>query len=483
MELQLNKKNCSYLHTHMHQVQNLEQTQELRLPEEMPDVGRVLCAWGQSVIRSKQWRSDGILVSGGVTVSALYVPEDSMTVQSVDCWIPFQGNWNLPSSTREGIIRVQCLVRNVEARMVSARKLMLRASVDILAEALEHTDTEIYYPGDLPEGVEVLTDIYPVILPKEAGEKQFFVEEEIKVPDAAKWISFHLDPKITEQNVVGSRVVMRGNGLVHYVYMDIQGSIRNGSKEITFAQFADLDGEYDKEATADVILAISSMETEATSEGVRLQCGLVAQYLVQDRVLLVLAEDAYSPSRHITVSKQLLSLPLELDNRTESLEAQNLFQGGRVLNMTFMPQEPIVYQQEDMAHIEVAGNFQYLYQDYDGTLQGTVENWNGKISLPAADHCQLRASIRGVDTTGAFPRVFVHIQTCANQKMPMICQLQIGEKKVMEEDRPSLILQRIEGDSLWELAKSTGSTMAAIRKANHLSQDPMPGQMLLIPIA
>ena len=482
MELQLNKKNCSYLHTLVHQVQNQEQTQELRLSEEMPDVGRVLCAWGQPVIRSKQWRSDGMTASGGISVTVLYFPEDSTSLESVETWIPLQANWNFPTSNREGFVRVQCLVRNLEARMVSARKLMLRVSVDMLGQVLEPTETEIYYPGDLPEGVEVLTNVYPVVLPKEAGEKQFLVEEEIQASDAAKWISFSLDPRIVEQNVVGSRLVIRGNGMLRYIYLDEQGSLRNGSKEITFAQFADLDGEYDKEATADVILAISGIEPEISADGVRLQCGLIAQYLVRDHMLLVLAEDAYSPIRQIDVAQQLLNLPLELDNRIEMVEAQSIFQGGRVLNMTFMPQTPALYRQEDTVHIEVPAVFQYLYQDYDGVVQAAVENWSGEISLPAADNCQISATVCAVDTTGAFPRIMVNVQTCTNQQMPMICEVTVGEQKTPDEGRPSIILQRMNGDSLWELAKSTGSTMAAIRKANHLSQDPMPGQMLLIPI-
>jgi LysM repeat protein len=40
----------------------------------------------------------------------------------------------------------------------------------------------------------------------------------------------------------------------------------------------------------------------------------------------------------------------------------------------------------------------------------------------------------------------------------------------------------MDSDSLWNLAKASGSTMAAIRKANQLTQDPQPGQMLLIPV-
>jgi LysM repeat protein len=43
-------------------------------------------------------------------------------------------------------------------------------------------------------------------------------------------------------------------------------------------------------------------------------------------------------------------------------------------------------------------------------------------------------------------------------------------------------LQRAEGDSLWDLAKKNGSTMSAIMQANALTTEPVPGQMLLIPV-
>ena len=98
MELQWNKTPCPYLHTHTRQTQTQEETLELRLPEELPDIGRVLCAWGQCVVRSKQWRADGMNVSGGVTVSVLYLPEDGSAARCVEGWLPFQAKWSFPQT-------------------------------------------------------------------------------------------------------------------------------------------------------------------------------------------------------------------------------------------------------------------------------------------------------------------------------------------------------------------------------------------------
>ena len=133
MEIAFQKAEFPCLTAAVNEVQNSEQTQELRLPDGMPDVGKVLCAWGQTILRGKEWRSDSLTVSGGMLIWVLYTPEDGSECRIVDGWLPFQLRWTLPPDTREGTIRVSALTRFADARSVSPRKLMLRAGIGILA--------------------------------------------------------------------------------------------------------------------------------------------------------------------------------------------------------------------------------------------------------------------------------------------------------------------------------------------------------------
>ena len=55
MELEFERKQIPCLRTLLRQLQTQEQTQELRVSEGMPDIGRVLCAWGQPILRGKEW--------------------------------------------------------------------------------------------------------------------------------------------------------------------------------------------------------------------------------------------------------------------------------------------------------------------------------------------------------------------------------------------------------------------------------------------
>ena len=482
MELQWNKTPCPYLHTQIRQVQTLEETQELRLPEELPDIGRVLCAWGQCVVRGKQWRGDGMLASGGVTVSVLYLPEDGSVARCVESWLPFQAKWSFPQTRREGAMRIATLLQGVDARTLSARKMMLRANISLLGEALEPTEAEIYAPAELPTGIEVLANVYPAVLPREAGEKQFTIEDEIHIPGVSKWVSFSMQPEVTEQNVVGSRVVIRGNGHLRYVYLDEQGEIRSGNLDIPFAQFADLDRDYDNEATADLMLCVSGMEPETGEDSLHIQCSVTAQYLIKDRALLEIIEDAYSPTRELSLEIQTLKLPMELENRVEVLDADPVFQEGKVLDMMFLPEYPVQYRDGDMVNLEIPAQFRFLYQDPEGNLQSATENWSTTLTVPAAENTQLQPTITSIEPSSNSARMKLNLQTWADQQIPMISGLTVGGSKPLEEARPSLILRPMDTDSLWELAKETGSTMDAIRKANGLTQEPRQGQMLLIPV-
>ena len=202
MELEFEKEKVSYLGDAVREIQNVEVTQELKLPDGLPDVGRILASWGQEILRGKEWRMDSILLTGGVMVWVLYAPEEGGSAQSLNTWIPFQMKWDLPENTQEGRIRTKCLTRFVDARSVSPQRVMVRCGVGALAEALVPAEAEISRPGEVPEGVELLRSKYPIVLPREAGEKAFFLEEELTPVGAEKILYYTLSPEIQEQKVM-----------------------------------------------------------------------------------------------------------------------------------------------------------------------------------------------------------------------------------------------------------------------------------------
>ena len=165
--MQFDRISVPYLQKLTNQLRSQEQTLEVRLPDGMPDIGRVLGAWGQVIVRSKEWGSGSMSLSCGVMAWVLYMPEDGDGVQSVEAWLPFTVKWDLPETRYDGKILNSCLLRSVDARSTSARKLMVRANLDVMGEAWQAAQAQIPVPGEMPKDVEMLTASYPVLLPRD----------------------------------------------------------------------------------------------------------------------------------------------------------------------------------------------------------------------------------------------------------------------------------------------------------------------------
>lgn len=494
MELQWNSTPWEYLKHQVRQVQNQEQTLEVRISDGMPDIGRVICAWGQPILRSKQWHRDAISLTGGVSVWVLYMPEDGAAIQSVQAWLPFQGKWSFGESHREGVIRADVLLRSVDARTLSARKLMVRANVGMLGWAMEPEQVEIVTPGELPEQVYALKKSYPVTMAVEAGEKLLNLEDTFALPfSVAKILACQLRPVLSEQTAAGGRVIFRGTAYGDLLCLDDSNNVIQHTVEMPFAQFSDLNGEYDKDASASVSMAVSNLEPELTENGVRIKCGLVAQYIIHQQKLLQVAEDAYSPLKKVTPKLRMLNLPTVLETRTEYVEAAEQIQANqsKILGYRFLADHPTLYREGDRVMLELPGAFGLLYADADDSLQWKTESWSDGIQFPVAAPCKAEAFLTQVHPIEARPaadgvamncQLRLDITTATDLQVPMVCGLEVGQQLELDPNRPSMLLQRLGEQDLWEIAKTAGSTVDAIWKANDLQEEPAPGQLLLIPI-
>ena len=227
MQLQFEKQVISCLQTVKRELQSQEQTQEVRVSDGMPDIGSIIGSWGQVILRGKEWQGDGMTVSGGTMTWTLYQPEGGGVPQLVESWLPFQFRWSLPQTQQDGTIFACPVLCSVDARTLSSRKMMLRTNVSVWGWAMEKQEQEICLPGEYPSDIQLLRERYPMELPVEAGEKAFALEETLNlpptVPPMEKAVYYSLNPEITEEKLMGDKVVFRGNAVFHLCYCGEDG--------------------------------------------------------------------------------------------------------------------------------------------------------------------------------------------------------------------------------------------------------------------
>jgi len=498
MDVKFIKKFLQCLRPFYGQVHTQEQTQEVRLPDSYPDIGRVLGCWGQIFIRGKEWRSSSMSANGGVLAWVLYAPEDGSGMQVVDVWIPFQCRRDFQEPADDGTILLNPMLTGLDARGISARKIMVRAEMDTFAQAMRKEQFDLVSPGEMPEDVQLLTSSYPMQLPVEAGEKQVQIEENLmipgNIPQMYKLVGYSLTPSIMEQKVLGNRLVFRGEGSLDVLYLTENGELHKWQTEVPYSQYTELDNDYEGTASAWVFPILTAMEMSITENNqLHIQAGIAAQYTIFDQKMVDVVEDAYSPFREITQKTEQLPLPALLDMATVDVFPEGILQGdvSRVICATAFAQQPTLRPNQDNMEIILEEQYQCLYQDEEGNLQtesvcgqaaallpteqeNIVYLWPGKIGMP-----ELNSTGKETVASRYAP---VLAQVYSGKPLSQITELEIGEYREPHSDRPALILRRAGEDSLWELAKKCGSTVQAISDANQLDGEAQIGQMLLIPI-
>lgn len=497
MDLRFQKIECPFLRLVTSSIQNGEQTQEIRLPEGMPDIGRVIGCWGQVLTRGKDWHGNAMSINGGVMAWVMYLPEDGTDPRIVDCWIPFTMRWDFPETQRDGSIIANVSLRSIDSRTTSARKLMVRSVVSVFGSAYEPSQADLYDLDTVPEDVQVLKHTYPLEIPREAGEKNFRLEDVLTPQEnnekIRKIVYFDLQPVVTDQKVMAGKAVFKGNCNLEIVYLSESGSLEHRNTSVQFSQFADLELEHDADANVMVTPMLTGAEVELQDNGeIRINCSLNGQYLVYDRVMVNVMEDVYSPRRKLEFATQNLTLPVRLECRTESVAYTHTVTEGQkaVLDLSVLPNQPQCTQTDEMCKLPLSMQFQMVTKDENGMITST----NGKIeqevqfatgfgNYTAATvlECtkQARQSGDGVEISG---KVNMQLQTFCMQTIPMVCEIKLGELEGPDPSRPSLVIRRMGEDGLWDLAKECGSTVEAIRSANKIETDPPEGKLLLIPV-
>jgi hypothetical protein len=189
-----------------------------------------------------------------------------------------------------------------------------------------------------------------------------------------------------------------------------------------------------------------------------------------------------------------MKLPVILDNTREMMriEAAVPENASRVVDVSICLEQLSMRRAGDLTELCCDGQYQVLFCDENGVLQGRNARWSQTWELPVAVDADVLGMVQNVSrpvssVTGGQIGLHSELQaeaiTVSQQGMNMVTRLELGEMEIPDPARPSLILRRAGEDSLWEIAKGSGSTVSAIRKANGLKDEPLDDRLLLIPVS
>lgn len=478
-----------------------EETLESIVPDALPDMKQIIEASGVALLRQKETVDGSVRVTGSARVTVLYQPEGEQPPCSLVLSIPFLCSEDQPV-IREGhrtLASVQVL--HADARMLNPRKILVRidvaAAVSVCAE--ENSEVCTGVGGEDSHSLQTLTERHRNYMMTDICDKSFSFSDVLRLPAAKQAVSLlNTRAEITcvEAKVIGKKLVVKGEVTLTGRYLH-DGGTTVTRFDLPFSQILELSvGGDDCDVRTETALTGMSCELRSDSE-LEVKFDLLLQAAVFQEQELDLLADLYSTSVPIEVVRDTLNLCSRVDQGAQR-------QSIRQICAAEIPARSVTEYRLTLGELEQAPagdeRISATVKTYADILCVSEENELFSMSciipvtceLPVrpGDACICRCALTG--ERSALPTAdgidlrfnveFSYLSTNENC-VHCVSAVRPGQEDPAAGERPSLVIRMLgEGERLWDVAKSCGSTVADIRSANALDDaDAASGTLLLIP--
>lgn len=500
MELRFDSRTMKYLSRVLQEAKCQEETMETIVPDSFPDVDRVLCGNAVVVMRSKECRTGSAVVSGGIRANALYMAEGEKCPRCLEVYLPFTVKVEDAALTESAQVLFCAHARNVDVRMLNSRKLVIRVNLCWQMTAYDTCQQTLCVPENPPESLQLHTVEYPMLLPVETAERSFQMTEDLSLPARYPLVGsvYQFTPRleITEQRLAGNKAVFKGLVRLRMLYGTEGDNVAVHETEIPFSQYCELAQVYDEEEMQ-LQMALTGCEVERAvqpdGEGLVLSLHILAQCVVNRQEIVSLTEDAYSLDGEFVPQWQECAFACRLDRQVFSRMVREGREGSisDVVDAWCCADHPQMTRVSGGMEVTTPVLVSILYRDGQGDLQSMSfrSESTEKINLAENVRCTAMADVGDVTaiSTGSgielrYP-VSTTVESVVDGNYRTLCGGEIRETEQRRVMRPAVIVRRTRsGESLWDIAKASGTTVEKIRRANHMDAEFTDAGVLLIPM-
>lgn len=504
MELQCNQTALTFWEPAADLTVRQEESAELIVPDNCPDIARVLSATGNVCLQQSEAHEGKLSLSGTAHISVLYIPEKSQTIQSVGFTVPFQLTENCPVEC--SVVHAAVMAEEITARTLNPRKLRLqcRLAADVRAYrsvSLSYTSGVTVDPG---LALQLLPQQETAELISSLPEQSFTCEETFSLPQNRGAVSSILSTRIhcliEDAKIIGTKAVVKGRYFADMLVKYDSGVCESSGFELPFSHISEIDAPQTARLTASAVLTNFSVTAEQNEDD-----GGEARLSVTSRLQLAVSE-----SREAAFIADLYSTVFPLHCEMQELCLAGLAE-TQLRRQVWQDTLEIGAAAERVLQLSVSCGTVTTGEDAKGTpeLRTTLRltalcltedgrtlsaERSAEIALPCPEliggtRCRAvcgESPTSVITADGILVRVPVDFCLRPQNRRTIRCVVSASLDENAARDaarQPSLVLRRKRAEEdLWSLAKAHGSTMQDILAANGCgAAGELPEGLLLIP--
>lgn len=473
-----------------------EETLESIVPDSLPDVSRIVAAWGRACLRDKETGEGMLRLTGKAQVTVLYIPEGEDGPRPLEVELPFQCAKDDPRLRSGCPVTAEVALAAADARTVNPRKLLIRCQLSLWAAAYEESAQEIACDaaGEHLEKRLVSRKFWRI---PEVREKTFAFSDVLRPPasrpEMEELLSARAELGAVDAKFIGKKLVLKGD-------VDLTALYRNGGQlvtarfELPYSQIVDM-GDASEDAEPEVTVVLRSADCRLADGELEVGVEALVQAALWICQPVTVLEDAYGIGECVDVERAPVTLCAMAERTVRREMGRRLCQAGvpakQVLDcaaaVSSVTGAPVEGGMEYTAQVEA--NILYLSEDDALCAAAVTIPVAGRAEMPRGAECACRCRTVGeptaVPVTGGIEvRCEAEFAFNVVKAEPVWAVSELRPGTAPESaPRPSVVIRRMgAGETLWDVAKACGSAVADIQAANDLpDREGAEGVLLLIP--
>lgn len=481
---------------------------DITLPENLPDIVRVLNCSITPNIQSHQVTGDRITAECDCSVSILYVCENNK-MHCLNQSIHFSKHIELKPNENNENIFVGAKTDYVNYRVAGQRKLEIHGSISVFSKITKQKNYE-YIGSAIGDGLTAKCEKTEVCHLALITEKLFSINETCEVTNPSNSadciVSSSASAIIDDIKIIANKFFIKGELILHTAFLSNEEcEIQNYDTTISLNQIIEVpdlteDMQFDAHLSVlglDIRPKIDSMGNKCLLD-VSATLGFTA-YTYENKTVTFI-KDAYSTKYESELKKSNIytaSLEEKIDDTFLCRGIVDLKSTGMTKVLSFMCTDITsgFSLREDSIAINGEITAQIIYEDTKGELcfatrQIPYEYQRNSITENAILNCKPICTITAwgfvlseKDTLDVRVEINIHGFLFREEEKLVATEIVLNKEKIKSVKTATLTVYFAdEGESLWDIAESFNTTVDAIIKENHIQDGNIQKKCkLLIP--
>lgn len=493
MEISFERKEASVYREFSRQSKRAQESAECVVPDTDADIEKIASVQSAVFLKSKDLSARGILITGELSASVLYIRDGQSGLSFIRLKKPFSMEFETECPESETLAQIGLMIQACDVRVINPRKIAV--TFDLEGELSCYRAESICVESALPEnaaGLHVKTEKLNLTLPNAVCEKSVAINEQFSFSSEnlpEKLVSEKAELRIDNCQLIGSKIIVKGTAVLSLCAMTGDGELLSCAFDSPFSQIVDVGVESMSGCTVRPEITgayFNLIDTIKGEKALDVELHAVLQLVCRDRTALRCITDVYSNlmPAELLRSSETFELVAETGGRTLRAEDRvGLMEAcGELVQVLASP----IRINTQAGKLSAAVNIDFLYRNGEDRLSAArrtiaLEQETAEPELRILHTGPVQTSARA---DGEYVDCSVTLEldclSCERAELQFVDGVVLDEERAyLQESLPTLTLVRRGDQSLWSLAKKYHSSEEKIRELNEEAETTT--RMLLIP--